>query len=249
MWIDIALGACVGVVIGATGIGGGAIMTPILLTGYGLPISVAVGTDLVFATLTKSISVLSYARQQSVNWHVVCALATGSLPVSLLIVMFWPGWGVEAERIAQQLLGGMLILTACFLVLRPFIARPSQPARHHSRFRFVALGMLIGGVVTLTSVGAGVVGTVMLLLWLPHLPLPRIIGTEIAHAVVLTGVAGLGHMSLGHVDWSLAFALTVGSIPGALLGAHWAHQRWAIRLRPVLVGLISLSGLRLLAGV
>lgn len=248
MWIDVGVGALVGLIIGASGIGGGAIMTPILLSGYGLPLSVAIGTDLVFATCTKLATIVGYARKDSVDWRVVGQLAAGSLPAALLIVALWPEDTAWFEHIARQVLGGMLVLTACFLVLRPFIARAGQMRETPTPLAFVALGAVIGVVVALTSIGAGVVGTVMLMLWLPKLPMARVIGTEVGHAVLLTGVAGIGHMTLGHVNWELVIPLIIGSIPGALIGVQLAHGRLANRLRPLLIGLISLAGLRLLAG-
>ena len=258
--INTGVGLTIGVIIGATGVGGGAIMTPILLFGYGLPIGVAVGTDLVFACLTKIAALGGYASRRSVDWRVVLWLSCGSIPATVLTLSLWPSYSHDIEVVATQLLGLVLFGTAIAYLLRPWLQRRTSKlldsnttAQHFSptsltTWKLVATGVGVGTIVALTSVGAGVIGTVALFIIAPLLGTTRLIGSEIAHAVVLTAIAGLGHAWMANVDWTLALSLAAGSIPGALLGALLAHHQLNCILRYLLIGAVSISGLTLALG-
>jgi len=248
--INVSFGALVGLVIGATGVGGGTLMTPLLLFGYGLPLGLAIGTDLVYACFTKLAALRRYAREDSIDWRMVWLLSCGSLPTAAIVLLLWPGLSQAFEYTASRLLGVVLVATALALLLRPWLLRRlrHKHQRNGSAHQLVLVGMMIGAAVALTSVGAGVLGTLALLIIAPTIAVTRLIGSEIAHAIVLTSVGGLGHAWLANVDWMLALSLSAGSIPAAMLGAKLAHHRLNGHLRNLLVVLISLCGLRLALG-
>ena len=223
----IAAGAGVGLIVGITGIGGGALMTPLLLL-FGFPPQVAVGTDLMYAGLTKAGGALSHHRQTHVRWAVVKCLAIGSIPAALLTGLSLRYLFEHPEHYSHLLrnaLGIMLLLTAVVILFRNQIARltsrgdaqkwlPYRPAAT------VAMGVFLGVFVTLSSVGAGTIGTAILMLLYPALKSTNIVGTDIAHAVPLTLCAGFIHMYLGNVDFALLASLLIGSLPAIHLGSN-----------------------------
>ena len=251
-------GFFVGVVVGLTGVGGGSLMTPILIFFFGVKPYMAVGTDLLFAAVTKMGGTLSFARQRIVPWRVVGWLSLGSIPASLLTLAALHGIGPanpQVQALMTHSLGVALLLTAAAMLYktlrgqqRPAAlsaadhSRASQP-RHWSLP--VLFGALIGILVTLTSVGAGAIGVSALLLLYPLLPLPRIVAADIAYAVPLTLVAGLGHASLGSVDWSLLAKLLAGSLPGIWLGARLMHRTPERLVRAILSLLLAWAGTKL----
>jgi uncharacterized protein len=226
-------GFAVGAIVGLTGVGGGSLMTPILVIFFGVPAVTAVGTDLLFAGLTKSAGALSHGLKRNVDWKIAALLAAGSLPgavLALAALAFFPASSRAAAAIVSTSLGVMLLLTALSLVFRAELLAwaHSSPARlasaAHRAWATAATGAFIGAAVTLSSVGAGAVGVAALLFLYPALASVRIVGTDIAHAIPLTLVAGAGHAYLGHVDVSMLASLVAGSIPGILLGSHLAAR-------------------------
>lgn len=226
----ILAGAGVGFAVGVTGVGGGSLMTPLLLL-FGFPLHIAIGTDLLYAAVTKTGGAFAHARLATVNWRLVGLLAAGSLPASLITAVALNTLFGDASAYAPVLttaLGIMLILTALSLVLRGRIVPPegatSGPLRQavdrHAPALTVLMGLVLGVSVTLSSVGAGAFGAVILMALYPTLRAVGIVGTDIAHAVPLTLVAGLGHLMLGNVDFALLGALLIGSLPAIAVGSR-----------------------------
>jgi len=257
-WIYSLSGFSVGLVVGLTGVGGGSLMTPLLVLVFGVAPVTAVGTDLLFAALTKTGGAWAHARRGNVAWDVVGLLAAGSVPASaatlLVLHMYVPDPG-KLSAIVSVALGFALILTAGALLFREQLhvwaarrtASGPYPATSSPR-RTIALGAVLGVLVTVSSVGAGALGVTVLFFLYPGLAAARIVGTDIAHAVPLTLVAGLGHWLLGSVDWALMIALLLGSVPGITLGSHMSGRLPERALRPVLAGILVVVGLRMLAG-
>ncbi|TCO81086.1 hypothetical protein EV699_110111 [Plasticicumulans lactativorans] len=230
--IYVAVGLGVGVLVGVTGIGGGALMTPILVLGFGIPVTTAVGTDLVYACVTKISAVIGYARRHALRWDVVGLLLCGSLPGA--IAMLWGLHAVGTQSIAATAairtgLGIAVVVSALLLFAKRHIQAIGRGERLPRLKVFVkrcrpvftvAVGLVLGALVALTSVGAGTLGTAALIMLYPGMLVQTMVGTEIAHAVLLTAVAGYGHWSQGNVDHELLFSLLAGSIPGAYLGSH-----------------------------
>ena len=226
----IAAGLLVGILVGLTGVGGGSLMTPLLMLIFGQSPTTAVGTDLAFAAVTKVAATASFGYSRRVDWRIVRGLALGSLPGAVLAL----GWFYLApnplivDHLITRTLAMMLAVTAVGLLLQHRLrnlgvqlAAALARAEHHKRLLTIAAGFLIGVGVTLTSVGAGALGTVALV-WLYPLRLPadRLVATDIAHALPLTVVAGAGHAALGHLNLPVLACLLVGSIPGILLASR-----------------------------
>ena len=251
-------GFFVGIVVGLTGVGGGSLMTPILIFFFGVKPYMAVGTDLLFAAVTKMGGTLSFARQRIVPWRVVGSLSVGSIPASLLTLaaLHWIGpANPQVQSLMTHSLGVALLLTAAAMFYKTLrgqqlpAAHSAADPGHTTQARHwslpVLLGALIGVLVTLTSVGAGAIGVSVLLLLYPLLPLPRIVAADIAYAVPLTLVAGLGHASMGSVDWPLLAKLLAGSLPGIWLGARLMHRTPERLVRSILSLLLAWAGTKL----
>jgi uncharacterized protein len=251
-------GLLVGMLVGATGIGGGALMTPLLILLFGVNPVVAVGTDLLFAALTKVAAVAVLGRRGSVDWAVARRLLAGSLPAAALATLFVfrldPSAG-GAAHLVKLAVGAMLVVTAVLLFAAPRggYRNPSLPDPEARRGRALVAGTLlvgavIGVVVTATSVGAGALGTLVLLAlyrgyWTPR----RLVGTDLAHAIPLAVVAGAGYWVAGSLDFRLLGWLLAGSVPGAVVGALFASKAPVAALRLLIAGALLLSGLKLLA--
>jgi uncharacterized membrane protein YfcA len=246
-------GFAVGVIVGMTGVGGGSLMTPLLILVFGFSPSIAVGTDLLYAAITKSAGAIAHRSRGNVDWRIVRALAAGSLPAAALTLTFLHTLRADAAVVSSLIsatLGFALLATAAALLLRNRAMRraanaAASPAREAHGVRVVLLGVVLGALVTLSSVGAGALGMVALLILFPHVPTVRIVGTDIAHAVPLTLVAGLGHAALGGVDYALLASLLAGSIPGIWLGSIAATRFSERFLRSVLATLLLALGVRL----
>lgn len=242
-------GAVVGLIVGLTGIGGGALMTPLLLM-FGFPPHVAVGTDLMYAALTKSGGALSHHRQGHVNWPVVRLLALGSIPAALLTGALLSTLFEDSEQYSTLLsssLGVMLLLTATVIILRTRIQRwaAENTRQGFARYRIKAtwgMGVMLGILVTLSSVGAGAIGTAILMMLYPLLRSTHVVGTDIAHAVPLTLAGGLMHMYLGNVDFFLLGALLIGSLPAIHLGSMLGSKMPDTMLKPILASLLLVLG-------
>lgn len=271
-WLLYALaGGAVGFVIGLTGVGGGSFMTPILVSLFGIKMAVAVGTDLLYAAITKANGVLVHKRQDTVDWKVVQRLSAGSIPASvgtIVVLRYLQDSGVEYGDYLTLTLGVMLILTSIVLLFRNFLVRERQELsradsdigqferRHAAKLTFF-MGLALGVLVTLSSVGAGAFGAAVLMVLYPRMPMIRIIGTDLAHAVPLTLIAGLGHMlhmGSGTVDWSswqignvdlrLLSGLMAGSLPAIWLGTKLANRLPDSLIRPVMALILLSLGIK-----
>jgi uncharacterized membrane protein YfcA len=230
-WTAIAAGAGVGLIVGLTGVGGGSLMTPLLISVFHLDKAVAIGTDLWFAGLTKVSGSVAHHREGHVDYHITKKLLLGSIPASIATMVFMHQEGLSKSRDSTlaYALGVALLLTAITVAFRPvwhrvgvwlerWITRERRPALT------VLCGAILGVLVSLSSIGAGALGATMILLLYPQLDVKRLVGTDIAHAVPLTIVAGIGHASLGNVEWLLLIELLAGSIPGIWVGAKLTKQ-------------------------
>ncbi|HEB78260.1 MAG TPA: sulfite exporter TauE/SafE family protein [Methylothermaceae bacterium] len=254
----IVTGAVVGFIIGLTGVGGGSLMTPILILGFKINPAIAVGTDLLYAALTKANGVFFHHRQRTIDWWIVLRLAIGSIPASLLTVLLihkLRTLGYDYEHLMTRTLGMMLVLTAMVVFARQSILA----LLHHglqrrdsivSRLRrvrggiTVLSGLILGILVTLSSVGAGAIGTAILFLLYPYKRTVAIVGTDLAHAVPLTAIAGLGHWQLGSVDPLLLLGLLSGGLPSIYLGSLIGKFIPDRMLRPLVAIILLILGLR-----
>ena len=252
-------GFFVGFVIGMTGVGGGSLMTPILVFIFGIKPAIAVGTDLLYAAITKSGGILAHHRNHSIDWKIVGLMAIGSIPSSLLSVLILKqmnATGVNHDRIITLTLSVALILTSLALLFKEQLKQFSKDessmavrALHQRLVKPVTIlaGALIGTLVTFSSVGAGALGAAFLLFLYPQLRAITIVGTDLAHAVPITAIAGLGHAHIGTVDYLLLGSLVVGSLPGIYLGSHMGKRLPDRLIRPLLACLLLLIGIRMAA--
>jgi len=249
----ILAGAAVGFAVGLTGVGGGSLMTPLLIM-FNFPTHIAIGTDLIYAAVTKSSGVISHARQSTVNWQIVFNLSIGSIPASVATVYCLKnvfGAPDTYQDILQTSLGFMLILTSVVIILRPKLQRSfglsnseqSLLKKHQGKLTTLT-GILLGIFVTLTSVGAGAFGAAVLMVLYPRLNSVTIIGTDIAHAVPLTLIAGIGHMQLGSVDFTLLVSLLIGSLPAIHFGTKLSKKLPNHLLQPILASILFMIGVR-----
>jgi uncharacterized protein len=221
-------GFLVGMLVGMTGVGGGSLMTPMLILVFGIGPEAAVGTDLLYASATKAIGTTVHGIARSIEWNIVSRLAMGSLPATVITIygltLLGPS-SASARGLITIVLGVALFVTAAALVFRTWILRSYaqkmadiDPDTRTSAT--IATGFVLGVLVSISSVGAGAMGVTALFLLYPRLPMVRIVGSDIAHAVPLTLVAGIGHWFIGSVDWFLLGSLLLGSIPGIVLGSY-----------------------------
>ncbi len=229
-WMNSLAGLIVGLVVGVTGVGGGALMTPILVLVFGVSPQTAVGTDLLYASITKMFGVGVHHNHGTVDWQVVKRLAWGSLPAAALTLawMSFSGANRVKSGLIIDMVGVMLIVTALGILFkdqlqglgRKIRVTNSDQFKHVQPVLTVLGGVVLGVLVTLTSIGAGALGTVMLVYLYPlRLTPSKLVGTDLAHAIPLAMIAGLGHLTMGNVDYALLLSLLVGSIPGVLIGA------------------------------
>ncbi len=256
-WAYTFSGFIVGALVGMTGVGGGALMTPLLVLAFGVSPVVAVGTDLWFAALTKSVGGIVHHQRGAVDWQVFRRLCLGSLPMVLLMLAWLHATGGDKLRQGSLLtaLGIVLVLTALAIVFRRntrtwgarFYKNAPDRFRRVQPLLTVAAGALLGGLVTLTSVGAGALGVVMLVYLYPlRLDPVRVVGTDIVHAIPLTLTAGLGHLWLGNVDLALLLVLLTGSIPGVVVGSLLASRAPETLLRLAMAAILLFVGIKLL---
>jgi hypothetical protein len=255
--INITAGALVGFIVGLTGVGGGSLMTPILVLGYGINPAVAVGTDLIYAAITKCTGIAFHHRHKTIDWRVVKYLLTGSIPSSLATIAYFSIYQEQQRAMEGMIMGTlslMLILTAILVLFKNKIAARGDQAvgrnlRTHLRHKRPAVtivsGALLGIVVTLSSVGAGAIGTAILFILHPKKSAIKIVGTDIAHAVPLTLIAGVGHMHLGSVDFGLLSGLLVGGVPAVYAGSYFGKKLSDKVLRPTIALILFLMGLKL----
>ncbi|WP_290701873.1 sulfite exporter TauE/SafE family protein [Amphritea sp.] len=253
-------GLVVGIIVGLTGIGGGALMTPILIVVFGIPPVTAVSTDLLYAAITKFGGSITYTRKKLVEWKVVLLLLGGSIPGALFTLNYLEGLGglEKIEHLMNITLGVSLVLTSIAVFFRTKIRnsvvklKGTAFEKHGRRYRpYVTLlmGIILGSLVTLSSVGAGALGTALLIVLYPRMSMQSIVGTDLVHAVVLTGIAGAGHYSMGNVDLWLLLYLVIGSLPGVFLGSHLGSKLSPRVIQPIMGTLLLAIGMRfVLAG-
>ena len=247
-------GVLVGLVVGLTGVGGGSLMTPLLVLVFGFHPATAVGTDLLYASATKSVGTVVHGWRGTVEWKVVRRLALGSIPATLLTLLILGQAGEKSASTGHAIsvaLGITLILSAIGTIFRARIVgwlspRIGEAAGARPAVYTVVLGAILGVLVSLTSVGAGALGMTALLILYPALPINRLVGSDIAHAVPLTLLAGIGHWLLGSVDVALLLSLLIGSIPGIIIGSLIATRVSDRVLSPILAVVLMLVGAKLL---
>ncbi len=256
-WLYTLSGFIVGFVVGVTGVGGGSLMTPVLVLVFGIAPATAVGTDLLYASLTKMGGSWVHGRRGTVDWKVVKLLATGSLPAALLSMALLHYLALDEKHLKTlitSVLSIALLLTAAALLFKPYLIklgrRPDgvmfELHAHHLTGATIFTGAILGVLVTISSVGAGALGVVVLLFLYPRAPMAKIVGTDIAHAVPLTLIAGLGHAALGTVNYGLLGSLLLGSLPGIYLGSHLGIKIPDQVLRPILATMLIIIGIKLM---
>ncbi len=230
----ILAGVLVGFCVGITGVGGGSLMTPILISLFRIEPHIAIGTDLLYAAISKFCGSMVHAKKLNIVWPIVLWLALGSIPASIVthwVLEHYLSGSSSYKAILTTVLGFMLTLTGISIVFRAQIERffakyrKAQISELEQNFDIkgkkiyvVIMGIVLGVFVTLSSVGAGAFGIMALILMFPNLPMIRIIGSDVVHAVLLTSVAGFAHMTSGNVDFHLLGWLLVGSIPAIIIG-------------------------------
>jgi len=251
--IAIISGFGIGAIVGMTGVGGGSLMTPLLIGVFKLNPAVAIGTDLWFAAATKSGGAWAHHRHGHVDYRITGLLLAGSIPASIatIALMHYTGITKGWASALTFSLGIALLLTAVTVAYKAVWLRVALrlerwlPAARQRNLT-VAAGALLGVLVSLSSIGAGAVGATLILMLYPRLPAQRLVGTDIAHAVPLTLVAGIGHATLGHVDWGLLAALLVGSLPGIWLGAQLTKSLPERLVRLLLCASLVTAGLKVI---
>jgi len=251
-------GLVVGTAVGATGVGGGSLMTPILILFYGISPAVAVGTDLLYASISKAFGVLLHGRNGTLDWKIVGWLSLGSLPAALLTLLFLRHHGADEslDQMIKLVLAAAIIVTATFSLFQDWISQRMR-GEDSALLRWVhgdgqrpltvVCGVLIGALVTISSVGAGVIGMMLLLLIYPrHSPI-QLVGSDLAHAVLITGIAGLGHASIGTVDYRMLGFLLIGALPGIWIGSRIGFRLSDRMLKRVIAGLLVFIGFTMAA--
>ena len=247
-------GLLVGLLVGLTGVGGGSLMTPLLVLLFGVAPQTAVGTDLLYAAVTKITGSAVHGSRSTVDWRIVRRLAYGSVPAALLslVVLYWVG---PINRHAQSVilialavllgLSSLAVLLGNRLVKLAKARDPLDPP-YKVALGTIMLGALIGVAVSVSSVGAGAIGVTVLLILYPNMPVVRIVGSDIAHAVPLALIAGIGHWLIGDVDVTLLVNLLIGSIPGVIIGSLLSTHAPDRVLRPLLAVVLALSAWQLM---
>jgi uncharacterized membrane protein YfcA len=246
-------GLLVGTIVGLTGVGGGSLMTPLLLA-FGIHPTMAVGTDLLYAAATKTVGTAVHNASDTVDWRIVRRLAAGSVPGTALTMLALSHIGAQSKEVTDTIklvLGVALVLTAISIFFRRFMVdwisrHAGEPSERTAARLTVFSGLILGILVSLSSVGAGAVGVTVLILLYPRVPLVRIVGSDIAHAVPLTFIAGSGHWLLGDVNFTLLGSLLIGSIPGILAGSYLAPRLPESGLRPALATVLLVVGANLI---
>jgi len=255
-WMFTLSGFLVGLIVGVTGVGGGSLMTPLLVLFFGVSPATAVGTDLLYASLTKTVGGWVHGRRGTVDWKVVGLLGMGSLPAAVVTIALLKYLELDEKSLRSLVTGVLsvaLLATAAALLLKDQIkklARRKDGTVYELHHRYlpaatIATGVVVGALVTISSIGAGVLGTVALLFLYPRMPAVKVVGTDIVHAVPLTALAGMGHMALGTVDLVLLGSLLLGSLPGIYVGSHLSAKVPEKVLRPALATMLLIIGIKM----
>lgn len=256
-WMYTLSGFLVGLIVGVTGVGGGSLMTPLLVLFFGVSPATAVGTDLLYASLTKTLGGWVHGRRGTVDWKVAGLLGMGSLPAAVVTIALLKYLALDEKSLRSlvtSVLSAALLLTAAALLFKDQIkklGRRKDGTIYELHHRYlpaatIATGIVVGALVTVSSIGAGVLGTVALLFLYPRMPAVKVVGTDIVHAVPLTALAGMGHMALGTVDLVLLVSLLLGSLPGIYIGSHLSAKVPENILRPALATMLLIIGLKML---
>jgi uncharacterized protein len=260
MWIEsfsleyALVGLVVGLIVGLTGVGGGSLMTPILTGMFHIPPAVAVGTDLVFAAVTKGVGTAVHGLTKTVQWRAVLWLLAGSIPAALLALAWLHAYGTpdaQLNKLIKQMVGVSVLATVIALIFRGKAVewlRAHPGAQLSDRSRLIALvagGVVLGLLVTISSIGAGALGATFLLLLHPHWRPAEVAGTDIAYAVPLTAVAGAGHFALGTVDTALLAGLLIGSVPAIAFGSYIARALPEKLTRTLLAVMLTFAGFKM----
>ena len=228
----IVSGFAVGLLVGMTGVGGGSLMTPLLTLLFGVPPSVAVGTDLAFASITKSAGALTHRLRGTVRWDIVKLLCIGALPAAIFATLMLKHFGAVDARIGQIIrysIAGSVMLTVVALIFKGKMMAwlNAHPERHLQGRALTAAtiisGVVLGVLVTVSSIGAGAIGATLLVMLYPRMSAAEVAGTDIAYAVPLTAIAAFGHWWLGSINWTLLAMLLIGSVPGITIGSWMAR--------------------------
>ncbi len=246
-------GFAVGLLVGLTGVGGGALMTPLLILLFGIHPSTAVGTDLLYAAATKSAGSVVHGLNRNIDWRVVCLLAAGSVPFTIVALVLLHHVGINsaaARDLITVALTGALFMTALTLIFRDKIVarygmRLAMLRQRQIAILTIVVGAVLGVLVSISSVGAGAIGVAALLLLYPKLPTARIVGSDIAHAVPLTLAAGIGHWWLGSINVAVLMSLLVGSVPGIVIGSYAASRIPEAALRFALAAVLIVVATKL----
>jgi uncharacterized membrane protein YfcA len=244
-------GFWVGFLVGMTGVGGGSLMTPLLILLFGIHPATAVGTDLLCAAATKSAGTLVHGLNRNIDWRIVGRLAAGSVPMTALTLLVLSRFGVHNDAVHGVITGvlsGALGATAAALIFRKeilafYAVRVGELAPRRTALLTVLVGAVLGLFVSISSVGAGALGVTAMILRYPRLPAAQIVGSDLAHAVPLTLLAGIGHWMLGSIDWHLLAALLAGSLPGIVIGSYFS-----VRVPDTILRLTLATTLVLVAG-
>lgn len=257
-WIHTLSGFGVGLIVGLTGVGGGALMTPILVLLLGVTPGVAIGTDLWFAAITKLFGSAVHHHKGSIDWQVFGRLCMGSLPAAGLTSLYLYFGDVTRTRegLLISAVGGVLVITALAMLFKAQLHSYGRRLRIGSPDRFKGLqplltvlaGALLGVLVTMTSIGAGALGATLLLYLYPlRLTTARLVGTDLAHAIPLAIVAGAGHLFMGNVDFRLLGFLLLGSVPGVLIGSSLSSRTPEALLRAAVATVLCFVGVKMVA--
>lgn len=229
----IVSGFAVGLLVGMTGVGGGSLMTPLLTLLFGVPPSVAVGTDLAFASITKSAGTLTHRLRGTIRWDIVKRLCIGALPAAVIATLALKSFGTLSPEIGQIIrysIAGSVLLTVVALIFKGRMltwinAHPEKQLQGNKLAAATIIsGAVLGVLVTVSSIGAGAIGATLLVMLYPRMSSAEVAGTDIAYAVPLTAIAALGHWWLGSIHWELLASLLVGSLPGITLGSWVARS-------------------------
>ena len=229
----IVSGFAVGLLVGMTGVGGGSLMTPLLTLLFGVPPSVAVGTDLAFASITKSAGTLTHRLRGTIRWDIVKRLCMGALPAAVVSTLALKSFGTLSPEIGQIIrysIAASVLLTVVALIFKGRMlawinAHPEKQLQGNKLAAATIIsGAVLGVLVTVSSIGAGAIGATLLVMLYPRMSSAEVAGTDIAYAVPLTAIAALGHWWLGSIHWELLASLLVGSLPGITLGSWVARS-------------------------
>jgi uncharacterized membrane protein YfcA len=253
------VGLVVGTLVGLSGVGGGSLVTPLLVMVMGIKPIVAVGTDLIYSVPTKIVGATVHHRQGTVNWRLVRYLVYGGIPAAILglVVLNYlqSRMGMDSvNSLLKHLLGWMLFLVSLAILVKPVLGRFLKQYSDKAELtwdrgtisRIVALGAVVGFLVSLTSIGSGSLTVPLLYFLIPQLGLRGLVGSDVAFAAILIPVAAAGHLQMGHVDFGLALSLLLGSVPGVIVGSRFCAFFPDVWLRPMLAGALVFAGTRLI---